>query len=403
MLARVPRTFLFVGYLAAITAVVVFALLEIPAVNAWLAPDLPYYALRRAFSPDSVLVFTPAFRGEPHRMQFRFRGDLYSPAFGVPVDPIDVDITYAATGFRTNTSAPPYAIAVIGDSYVDLSETDENSFSERLAARSGRSTLNLGTAWYGPYQYVELMRRTAAIDPAPDVALFMFYAGNDIADIVEYERWLDGGRYHGQDRRYWDPSVARRFATVSGQVVRRIRTELSGAGRRSAESAADGTHPDLAFVALGDSLVPMAPGMPAADADAEALLKSEPWRTLRRLLEDFRTIGNGNGMTPVVVYIPTKLETYAEQIDATSGRDVLAALPAQRAYATSQSHALAATAGAVGLCFIDLLPHFRALAGAGELLYHPFDTHWNEQGRSAGAEIVANALAGCEAGTEPDR
>ena len=42
--------------------------------------------------------------------------------------------------------------------------------------------------------------------------------------------------------------------------------------------------------------------------------------------------------------------------------------------------------------FVDLLPDFQERARHGELLYYPFDTHWNSAGRQAAAEILARRL-----------
>jgi hypothetical protein len=42
---------------------------------------------------------------------------------------------------------------------------------------------------------------------------------------------------------------------------------------------------------------------------------------------------------------------------------------------------------------VSLLPAFRHKAAQGELLYHPFDTHWNSAGRLAAAEVVGPFLA----------
>ena len=42
---------------------------------------------------------------------------------------------------------------------------------------------------------------------------------------------------------------------------------------------------------------------------------------------------------------------------------------------------------------IDLLPLFREATGRGELLYHPFDSHWNAAGRQRAAEHIAARAA----------
>jgi SGNH hydrolase-like domain, acetyltransferase AlgX len=44
--------------------------------------------------------------------------------------------------------------------------------------------------------------------------------------------------------------------------------------------------------------------------------------------------------------------------------------------------------------FIDLCPVFEASARDGKLLYYPFDTHWNSEGREVAAAFVAKTLRG---------
>lgn len=404
---RVLRHLLFAVFIVAASAILLFLALEIPHVNDRIGLDLPYYVMRRTYTPDSVLVFTSRFKGQPHRLTFSYSGDMYTPDFGVRAEPILVDVSYEPTGFRTNRSAAPYEIAVVGDSYIELSENDDNTFSEFLARFTGASTLNLGTAWYGPYQYVEVLERTLESLRPRGFALFMFYAGNDIEDIRQYERWRSDGRYHGHDRRYWQASAPRRFVIAWGQALERLndlgrkqrprlRNRMDPSQEQSASrgthTAAD-VHPGLAMARIGDALVPMTMGALSPEAPADSLLLSDEWLTLRRLIDRFRLVSLEHGITPVIVYLPTKLQTYAGLYDASSGETVLRAQDAQRAFAGSQSAALHSIAADLGIAFVDLLPPFQARARDGELLYHPFDTHWNERGRVAAAREVARALA----------
>jgi hypothetical protein len=396
-LITAARYLLFALYLGVASVILLFAALEIPRVNERMALDLPYYAMRRAYRPDPALVFTSRFEGRPHRAAFSFPGDLYSPTLGVSADPIVVDVSYDDTGYRSNRSLPPYEVVVIGDSYVELSESDGNSFTELLSDLSGRSTLNRGTSWYGPYQYVEVLNRLR-VSPQPRYALFMFYAGNDITDITEYERWRREGRYYGQDDRYWKASFPQRFLIASDQARDRIRplllNRLRGSSRRpAADPVEGGVHPSLAVVRLGDRTRVMSLAVGSPEATPETLLATAAWRTLRRLVDEFRASSVERGMTPVLVYLPTKNQTYAQHIDVTSGTRVLNGLEAERQFAGSEASALASIAADAGVAFVDILPLVQSLAAQGEMLYHPFDTHWNETGRRAAAQRVADALA----------
>jgi hypothetical protein len=101
-----------------------------------------YYAQRAEYLSDSTLVFVPR-RGEKVINTTDFRGDGYSPAYGVEVPPIRYHASYTREGFRTNSSPPPFDILVIGDSYIEVGESDDSTFSEFLKQASGLSTLNL--------------------------------------------------------------------------------------------------------------------------------------------------------------------------------------------------------------------------------------------------------------------
>lgn len=194
----------------------VFAALEIPAVQRQLAPPLPYYAIKREYRPDPVLAFVPAGIGAPYEIAYQLNGDLWTPDYRVDVEPIDMRMSYNQQGFRINSGASRYDAVAIGDSYLEFGETDYNTFTETLALVSGRSIFNMGRGWYGPYQYLELLKRHAT-KLRPRYVFFMFFSGNDIRDVQEYERWKRSGHYYRQNVRFWEGSarLARNIARVS--------------------------------------------------------------------------------------------------------------------------------------------------------------------------------------------
>ncbi len=42
--------------------------------------------------------------------------------------------------------------------------------------------------------------------------------------------------------------------------------------------------------------------------------------------------------------------------------------------------------------FIDLLPALQERVGQGELLYYPYDSHWNQAGHDLAAQVIADAM-----------
>jgi len=120
-----------------------------------------YYAQWQEYRPDDTLVFVPtrADQGHPTTLQTEYRGDLFSSIFGVPSQVLKYDANYTADGFRINSSDSDFEVLVIGDSYVEIGENDSVTLSELVKETSKLPTFNLGRAWYGPFQYLELLKR----------------------------------------------------------------------------------------------------------------------------------------------------------------------------------------------------------------------------------------------------
>ena len=356
-----------------------------------LAP-IRYYAARSHYRPDPILIFVPRRTGSTE--EFDFRGDLYSPVYGVPVTPVRQTHSYNELGFRRNSAAPPFDVAVIGDSYIQDGETDRSTLSERLRAVTGLASFNLGRAWYGPHQYVELLKRYG-VGLRPTYALFCFFDGNDIQDIVEYERWQRDGRYYAH---YHDPArhgLARRYLIALGDTIAFARETLElGSRWRGAKSPRGRLHPDVALVQLGATQVPMRFSYWNDPASVEQLLASAPWQSLRSLLAEFRDVSVAHTVTPIVVFIPTKVQVYGRLVGPGSGEGVLARIPGQLAVEKNSAEALTEVARALDIAMVSLQPYFQCLAAEGELLYHPFDTHWNAAGRQAAADAIAASIAG---------
>src|SRR5262249_26237576 len=143
----------------AITSFVLFSVLELfPSLILRLGLDrIDYYAWKSCCLFDSTL----RFRYRPMMDELiPFRGYLYSPIYGVGVPEMIVHLTTDKDGFIHNSAASERTdVAVIGDSFIGdaLSETD--TFGRRLEAISGLKVANLGVAGYGPFQYLEVLKR----------------------------------------------------------------------------------------------------------------------------------------------------------------------------------------------------------------------------------------------------
>jgi hypothetical protein len=338
----------------------------------------------------------------PRRRSYRFvsktRGDLYSPDLGVEAPWISGNATFNEHGFRTNSAGPPYDVLVLGDSFVGTGETDADTLSERLRTVTGLATFNLGRGWYGPPQYATLLRRFGP-ELRPRWALFCLFEGNDLEDIRQYARWSEGGSYY--DFSVLERNVLARYGIALRDSARLLRdlgrdvwARIDASRHIAQEDPGDGwrTHPRVGVIPLGgQSVIMRFDYIPERTLD-DLRREPDPLPRLRAALAEFRSLSLTTGITPVVVLLPTKFQVYGPLAGPGSSAAFLS-LVHERADGGNAAHdAVAAIAAELAIETIDLLPVFRDRASHGELLYHPFDTHWNSAGRQIAAETIAARL-----------
>jgi acetyltransferase AlgX (SGNH hydrolase-like protein) len=391
MLWRFGRGLLMAAYTFLVVSLLLFSLFEcfprlLDVVN--LQP-IAYYALKRDLIADPALVYV--LRKVNDVVRTTWKGDQYSSAYGVDVVPMPYVATTNAEGFRPNSAGPPYEIVLIGDSFLAMGEDDASTLSERLRAVSGRATFNLSRSWYGPYQYLELLKRYG-LALWPKVVLLGFYAGNDIEDIREYHRWRREHRYYFYADHTQRPFLVRYAIALTDTGVYLRDTIAKRLARQTQPVALGEIHSDLGIIRVGAQLVPMVFGDWNPEGSAEQLLATAEWQALHALLTEFHHLCRAEGILPVLLYIPSKSQVYAEHATAHSGQRFLQAAAQQRPIRTNMVAALTTLAQRVELPLINLLPAFEQHAEAGRLLYYPFDTHWSGEGIQAAAEYIWQEL-----------
>ena len=399
---RTIKTVLLSLYLLFMTTFLLFSLFEffpslLKPIN---LQSIRYYAQLAEYLADPTLVFVPR-QANKVISAVEFRGDVYSPGFGVEVPPIDYHASYTDKGFRTNSSKPPFEVLVIGDSYVEFGESDDSTLSELLKQESALSTLNLGRAWYGPPQYLEVFKRYGLGNKA-QYAILAFFSGNDAEDTRQYIRWQRGGE--GGD--YYSFVVGRRnffvrylhafrdtYAAIRdwGKRHSKARSEPSSMAPANVEISKE-IHPDVGMIRLNDRLVPMYFNYWNQHATSTELLEREEWKRIRAIIAEFKSLAIQSMMVPIVVFIPTKLEVYGSLFNQHSGSRFLSKINEQLQFEINTSESLEAVCQEQRLQIVNLLPSFKALARQGEELYHPFDTHWNLTGRRIAAEVLAKSI-----------
>src|SRR5262245_25819811 len=289
MLLRLGRILLLATYTILAASLLLFSVFELfPSLLGYVnLQSIAYYALKHELIPDPLLVFRP--RQVDSVLQTTWKGDQYSPAYGVDVRPMNYVATTNADGFRPNSAEPPYEIVLVGDSFLAMGEDDAHTLSERLRAVSGRATFNLSRSWYGPDQYLELFKRYG-LALRPKVVLLGFCAGNDIEDLREYRRWLREGRYY-----FYADHAPRlffsRYTIALADTGAFLKDTIAKRLARQAPAVTPGEiHPDLGVIRVGAQLVPMVFAGWNPEGSAEQLLATEAWQALHTLLTEFRNL-----------------------------------------------------------------------------------------------------------------
>lgn len=368
-----------------------FAVLDLAAPGlAAGVPGFDYFSHRARYQTDSTLVMVPRRTG--HTVRYELDGDL-TAGDGLPALEIPYRASYNGRGFRRNGGAPPWDVVVTGDSFVEFGESDSTTVTEMLRRQTGLSTYNLGRGWYGPHQYVELLRRHGlALEPR--FALLCFFEGNDVGDAASYLVWRNGGSY--QDFSLIEGNLLERFRNVNLELLSELQrgiAALAAGSRRSADPAADGGRRTLDVVLDGRRRPMRFAYWPASASSPEELLQQHPWGEIREVMAEFRDVARRGGIVPVVVAIPTKFSTYAPFLADTSGARPR---PPGDVAGTDASglrvRALERVSRDLELPFLDLTPTFRRRAARGALLYYPQDTHWSPEGRRAAADTIGDFL-----------
>jgi acetyltransferase AlgX (SGNH hydrolase-like protein) len=398
--ARFSRIVVFAFCLFLVSSVGLFLVLEwSPTLAQRLAASgVPYYAARVAAKEAFVLDPELVWRARPGlRMEVtQWRGDLYDPSLGEEVEPLHLVATFDRNGFRNPVTRSAADIVVLGDSFMEMGVDDEDTFAERLGKREGLSVVNLGLGFYGPPQYLAAFKRFG-VPLKPRSALLCFFEGNDIDEMKLYHVWVARGIYKSF-RDLPSMSAPRRFATALSDLA--LFLEASVENRVFRAPGLDGARredPDLVELRLGDKTIHAAfsrrdfiyraDGRPPAE-----LLRSREWNELGSILREFRQVSRENGIEPVVVFIPTKSHIYAPYMTERSGSTWLAIRDTELAASGNVEAAMTRLCDSEGIRFVSLAPDFSARAGQGELLYYPFDSHWNSAGREAAAAAVGDVL-----------
>src|SRR4030095_638847 len=153
-----------------------------------------------------------------------------------------------------------------------------------------------------------------------------------------------------------------------------------------------GTHPELGLMNIDAHPVPMRFNYWNPSQSTEGLLRTEAWKAIGQFLKDYERLAAQYGIQPIVVFVPTTIEVYGSQYLENSNKHFLEKIKTQLQFENNSHEAFLQLIKDTKLRLVDLLPKFREEARAGKLLYYPFDTHWNVEGRRVAAELIGSSL-----------
>ncbi len=322
-----------------------------------------------------------------------FSGEVYGDLAALLEDPAlreprRIDFRTDEAGFRNERGLKPIDLVVLGDSFAAGAGTSQDKiFARVLEARCGRSVYNLAYPG-GPYdQFVNFAIEWPRLPIAPQTTLvWTLYTGNDLDDA--------GGEV-------WDLS-ALPWREGAGEWIVRYRTfrnrsplnQLMEGWRARWSGAAGGVvvrrQPDGRPVLFLSSHEVW--GMKSR-ADVE---RHANFPKLERTFAAMQALAGARGVPVVLLILPTKGEIY---------RWLLAQRPSAQweAGPSGFAQAVLASCERAQLRCLDARPYLveearRTFETTGDLLWWRDDTHPNEHGHRAIAELIARdvlGMAGC--------
>ncbi len=336
------------------------------------------------------------------RVQFyHSNGDLFTSLPGRIRPPQDdallADFTLAfdADSFRIPAmQAEHYPIAAFGDSFTEAPNAAA-PWPDGVAARLGVPVRNYGFRSYGPLEVQNTVREFANRETRTWL-LYAFFSGNDLGDANRSAALAE------RSPLYLLPQLAE-------QAAREMSTQVAQSESEHYDFPMPviigGNYYEMAFLTyyLFRQLAP-----------PEGFAASRTFEIFAEAVDDITA--NTPGMCHALIFIPTKEQLYYPYIHPAVRQYLrdnayravldgnrmlqLEAAPLAEADEPAFITGLTALRDAVrdfmatqsGWQFIDLLPVFQEHVDAGELLYYPYDSHWNQAGHDLAAQVIADAL-----------
>lgn len=358
-----------------LTLLVLFSIFEVfPHLPARLGlTRIYYYALKERYATDDRLVL----RIKPfYTYQGKFYGDISGLFSRSSFTPLPYEAHYDKDGFRNTPTEGQADIVVFGDSFLEVGINNDDIFAAHLEKISGLSTANYGSGWYGPFQYLESLKRYGILR-RPKFALFCFFEGNDLKDISEYLDWQKGGSYY-------------HFHLYSGNFFRRFFLAVKDTLTVASKLFIRRWDPRRAEIRLGDKTFHTVFVHPVDSRNKEALTQSVEIQKLGEILKEFKKVCLAQGIQPVVMFIPTAAHIYLPyaKLPAVS----IEGAEEQKRNRFELEKVVQKKVIETKIPWLNLVDDFEKAAQSGKFLYYETDTHWNTEGRKLAAEKITALL-----------
>lgn len=291
-------------------------------------------------------------------------GDLVEPLRLGDRPQYPFDFQADRRGFRNARDLDRADVVVLGDSFVENARLgDAEILTSRLAAELSIDVVGLGRSGFGPLAELGALREHLA-GLHPKVVVWVFFEGNDLADIR--------ATTEPPSPTFRDRSFVRNAALVIGRVV----DDVFGSGEGEEDAARHRCTPRC----------PKPPCEPLYFGFRSEPLSGDDERALESafdILSEAKRLTTDAGATLTLAYAPSKFRVYHDVCQRPLGEELqtwtLNDLP-ERIWRWSEEN---------DVPYVDLTPDLSAAAERGEPVYFADDTHWNARAN----EIAGDALA----------
>jgi lysophospholipase L1-like esterase len=324
-----------------------------------------------------------------------------------------------AEGFRNRVIRDRVGIAALGDSFTDaMTVPAEASWPARLEQRLGIAVQNYGTAGFGPQQEL-LVLRDFVVRHRPARVVLAYFAGNDLFDAERFDRfmhdqatpqtlgWPIKDVYSRADTWY----VTSALTASAGWLARRQQPFVvsAAAGGQHEQTVRANTPFDRGLFSLtvGGKLLQwafMPPYLNTLNFSERELRARSGWRLTQTAILAMQQTSRDAGAEFAVMFLPFKSQVYWPLLEQRltpaelhraltfyledNGRPI--DVDAMRRNRLAQNTMMRELCASAGIPFLDTTPVLQRRVEAGDNVYFPDDSHFNELGQ----DIVAEALAG---------